>query len=438
MATDRPAALDPPPRPRRTPRGRLGIAMVLGCLAVMPTLTLLSARSYSVEEQVVSGRDSVTFDPRAATASIESRHLKIDSSSGVVGFAWETHSWADNRVLGFDFAEIQARQAQLGWSLRHTTTTGKPRPFGRSREGVGPWRTLHWDHWSGPEWRLSASGAGISEHWGIAVPYWLLILPGAGPVVWWLWCPPGRAFPRLTIGRLALATAALGAVLGGLASFERSTTTDRALGVLAEFGGSWTYGPDPGGSGRSVVTRIAFAKTGNSRFLTDAEMPRIRSALAQCPQIQSIKFAPLGIKLTAAGIAQIADQLDIPTVDLTGLPVNDSTLALLRDHRRIRMLGIGWTNVTDAGLAHLATLPALQNLYLDGLPITDPGLKHLVNIPRLQFVSLTYGGVRGKITEAAARGLLDSIPTLDRIGLPGGSVVDRARAAATIAGPDPR
>jgi len=91
---------------------------------MMPALILLATRSYRVEEQVVCGRDTGTFDEQAASASAESAHLKVESGLGVVGLSWEWRSWSDDRLLPFDFDAVRVHQAKFGWSLRRQTTNG--------------------------------------------------------------------------------------------------------------------------------------------------------------------------------------------------------------------------------------------------------------------------------------------------------------------------
>ena len=389
--------------------------MVATCVVMMPALTLLAARSYRVEEQVVCGRDTGTFNERAASASAESAHIKVESGLGVVGLSWERRSWSDDRLLPFDFDAVRVHQGKLGWSLRRQTTSGAIRPVGRSRQDVGPRQTLRWEHRSGASEVLKAGGLGSADRWGIVVPYWLLILPGAGPLVWWLWCPPGRAFPRLTMGRLGITTAGPTLILAGLTAFERSSASDRALAVIAEFGGSWVYGPDPAGSGRSVVTQVEFAKTLGSRFITDAEVPRIRAALAEFPQLQSLQLDVRGAKLTRAGLASITDSLNLPIVGLAALPVDDAMMVHLGNHKRLRSLDIAWTKVTDAGLVHLGSLPALESLSLKGLAISDAGIMRLAHLPQLRTLNLSGAGPRGGISKATMRQLFGSIPTLELI-----------------------
>ena len=415
MAPDPDPAAAQSPRPRPALRSCLSVTGVVGLLAVLIALTGLAARSYQVEEQIIGGWDTGAFDEQAARAAAESGHFRWESALGVVGLAWERHSWADNQLLPQDFEAVRTDQARRGWSLRHETTTGAIRPLGRNRQDVGPLQSLRWEHWAGPSRVVKAAGFGMTERWGIVVPYWLLIVPGFGPLAWWFWCPPGRAVPRLTIGRLAVVTATLGLILGGLTACGRGSSSERALAVIAKFGGIWDYGPDPGGSGRSVVTRIAFAKTLGSRLITDQEMPRISAALAEFPHLQSLQINARGTKLTGAGVALLADHLDLAVLDLGGLPVNDALLAHLRHARQLQSLNIAWTEVTDAGLAHLGQLPALKTLSLNGLAISDSGVRHLAPLPRLRLLNLSSTGPEGQITDAAVRHLFDSIPTLEEI-----------------------
>ncbi len=426
MATDFSPPADPALRPRPTLGGRLGIGLIGGCLAGMIALTALAARSYHVEEQLVAARSTGTFDEAKQFATAKSDHLKVESALGVVGLTWERRAWADHLVLPFDFEQARTQQATAGWSLRRETTTGSPRPFGRSRQSVGAWQTLRWEQGSGRNRVVPAGGPGLTDRWQLVVPYWLLVLPGFGPLAWWLSCPPGRAVPRLTIGRLGLLTAAVGLLLGGLNSFGRSSASDRALAVVGEFGGSWTYRSDPAGSGRAVVNRVEFVRTLGSQIITDADMPRIKAALDAFPDLEALEIDAHATKLTAAGIALIQDNLNLPTVKLAALPVDDAMLRHLRSSTRLRHLNIAWTNVTDAGLADLAHLPELDTLCLNDPAITDAGIMQLARLPQLRTLYLTSAGRGGQVSEAAARQLFDSISTLEWIVTTGNHLLGQA------------
>ena len=99
-------------------------------------------------------------------------------------------------------------------------------------------------------------------------------------------------------------------------------------------------------------------------------------------------------------------------VDLSGRPVGDGDLEVLKALSRLNALSLRQTRVTDAGLSHLkatgklrsldleacrvtdaglaqlGALTSLRGLYLSGTRVTDSGLAHLSSLTKLWGLSL--------------------------------------------------
>jgi hypothetical protein len=96
------------------------------------------------------------------------------------------------------------------------------------------------------------------------------------------------------------------------------------------------------------------------------------------------------------------ERLDLSNVDLKpllpldslaicmfhGSNVTDEQVALLRDCKRLELLGLDSTPITDSALKAIADIESLEILYLNRCNITDAGLKALEGHPSLEEVRL--------------------------------------------------
>jgi hypothetical protein len=190
--------------------------------------------------------------------------------------------------------------------------------------------------------------------------------------------------------------------------------------------------------------------------LTDGGMALLKSF----PELRTLRVH--GPKLTAAGLAPLADLKQLEEVVILGCPAvsgeglaplqslknlqvlevsgygpapgkptpNTSYLAKLANLRRLylnnldldddslkyleglvdlRILNLSGTEVTDQGLAHLKPLKALRNLYISGTAITDDGLAQLKDLKNLAFVSCT----NTRVTARGAALLRQDLPAVN-------------------------
>lgn len=83
-------------------------------------------------------------------------------------------------------------------------------------------------------------------------------------------------------------------------------------------------------------------------------------------------------------------------LDLSCLPVTDSTVRSLTRFKRLEVLFLDQSQVTDSGLRSLREFPLLQRVSLTKCPITDEGIPVLASLPGLQDLELD----QTKITDA--------------------------------------
>lgn len=84
-----------------------------------------------------------------------------------------------------------------------------------------------------------------------------------------------------------------------------------------------------------------------------------------------------------------SDKPVVIRVVLTDTAATDSTLATLKQFRKLRSLELAGTRITDAGLAEIKELKDLEVLDLSRTRVTDAGLGNLKELKRLKSVSLT-------------------------------------------------
>ena len=242
------------------------------------------------------------------------------------------------------------------------------------------------------------------------------------PLIWWLWCPAGRALPRLTVRRLALVTVGAALACSAFLMFVRASAHDRALSTVSYLGGKCYY---DWSSGRNVLDEVAVVREIGPQGFDDASGIRLGQALAALPGVPKITIKSKA--LTGAGLAWLSNQPDLEELWLAGTKADDLTLSYLRGHKKIREIGVGWTRVTDAGLAYLKGMPRLEDLRLEDLPISDAGLAHLEGLPRLRIVVLTDSGINraDRISDEGVKRLFHATPSLQLLVLPDGRRMGR-------------
>ncbi len=430
MTTDPTPATPPPANPRRVARASFALMLVglpsLGILA----LAAIWVRSHQVEETFALHRELVTLDPATDRVSVDFVQFRAETARGVLGCQVR-------RELGskpVSTASPRSSTAPGQWFFKwvDTATLDKPtepyRPFDRDRGDFGATRTLHASHFlfdHSFRWMKFLRTVELDQ---IVAPCWVWMIPLTLPPIWWLWVPPGRTLPRLTIRRTLISTAYAALILAALTAVGRSSGTDRALLAVEEFAGNWTYGPDPAGSARPVVTAVVLDNIYHRQPITDADIPRIRAALSRLPHLRSLKI--YSEAATGAGIAALLAGLpNLETLEFPGTRANDATMAAVAGCRKLRELHADNTPITDAGVAHLANHPTLEVLWLENVKLSDAGLAHLAGSPRLKKLFLIDARIGSEpnfvtpITDAALVRLAGSLPALEFIKTPDGHSV---------------
>jgi len=124
---------------------------------------------------------------------------------------------------------------------------------------------------------------------------------------------------------------------------------------------------------QSQVAKLADKYPGSVTFESQQSAGVVLSAVAMRAKMGDGEFAefkPLISHLVSA--------------DLSATSVGDSTVALLKDAAKLRMLRLSQTAVTDKAMEGLATLGELESLNLYGTAVTDEGLMKLAALPKLK------------------------------------------------------
>lgn len=419
-------------------RHAVRVLAVLICV-VVPTLAILLLtgvwmRSIWVDEYVEIGRYMTTLEPGANGVTKGQRQLTIETARGVIGVTLSAHSMAFSQLPPsiFDsFAERRKKEDGWRYSYRRTAKLSTPtvpyRPFNRDRQTVGWAQTLQWGFSKSKHEGTMVGGFVDGMSGQLVAPCWAWMLPMVVPPLWWLWCPPGWAFPRMTLRRAMAATAILAMILGATAALYRSARMDRTLMALEEFHASWDYGPDPTGSGRPVITKISFFSDEPDYVVPDQE--RLVAVLRSFPVLEALVFRTSQKPVIANTFTHLVE--DHPGLTEVVVPrvADDQSMAAIGRLRHLRKLELNGSKITGAGLAHLAGHPALEDLSLDKSQMSEAGLDALHGLPRLKSMSWeeptkfgsTVVGLYGILRrdqvqgiDAAIRRLAESLPSLER------------------------
>lgn len=97
---------------------------------------------------------------------------------------------------------------------------------------------------------------------------------------------------------------------------------------------------------------------------------------------------------------------NLQELDLAGLQLTDSDLAVLADLKNLRVLHLEKTPLTDAGLVHLKGLKQLTYLNIYSTQVTDAGLPALQGLTNLKSLYV----FETKVTDAGIADLQKSLP----------------------------
>ena len=183
-------------------------------------------------------------------------------------------------------------------------------------QSIGPLQTLRW------QWRVTVHSLKPDSptNWMLflEIPYWLLMLPFAALLLWWLWCPPGRILPLLTVRRLIFAVALAAAALACFARLWHVTEKSRAEDAIVSLGG----------------TKENLAPSGYVVYLghglqTESDLARFRTAVATLPGLRKFYFTNSRV-LTDDGLRYLEDFTELRKLDLTGTRVTQAGVESLQ------------------------------------------------------------------------------------------------------------
>lgn len=121
------------------------------------------------------------------------------------------------------------------------------------------------------------------------------------------------------------------------------------------------------------VAKLAATYPGSVTFESQQSSGVVLSAVALRAKLgdgEFADFAPLLPHLVSA--------------DLSATSIGDSSVSLLKDAARLRMLRLSQTAVSDKSMEVLAALSELESLNLYGTAVTDEGLMKLATLPKLK------------------------------------------------------
>jgi hypothetical protein len=121
------------------------------------------------------------------------------------------------------------------------------------------------------------------------------------------------------------------------------------------------------------------------------------------PELRVLQLHDTGV--TDAGLAPIAGNTALVSLNLRSARITDAGLAHLRGLTDLKNLLLDHTRISDAGLANLSGLSALNLLSIGSTDVTDAGLAHLKRITSLR----RLWAHQSKITEAEAKRALPTV-----------------------------
>ena len=150
---------------------------------------------------------------------------------------------------------------------------------------------------------------------------------------------------------------------------------------------------------------------GGNPAITDA-------GLAQLANLVNLRKLGLrGAEITDAGLAHLAGLENLEALDLEITPIGDAGLIHLKGLKLLHTLWLSGTNVTDAGLVHLEALPNVERLILNSTRVTGAGLERLRKArPGIVIDHRPGPGFRPIEADPAARPMLPPAPVVDSDG----------------------
>lgn len=361
-APTEPEPTQPPRRPWR--RALLGKIVVAGSIVGLVALAALWVRSMLVDEHFNYRREVLRPRGTSGNGSTQADQFQLVAGQGVVALTW-THKVTPQAIPTKTWSQL------LGTYPRSRYGYVRGRGWAILDDRAGPvslFRTF----------RVVQT----PTRWGgfdavVAAPIWLAMLPLVVPPIWWFWCLPGRAWPRLSIRRLGLVVAGAAIVAAGLSLLSRAA-------IVGTMTGSF-----------QVLVNPAFATVpgseGTLRLTVRGGDVELRRALATLPPDR--KLVRLDIPsgaVTDAGMSQVRGLVDLKHLSLRGcVQLTDLGLANLKGLKRLRSLDLDYTGVTDAGMALVAGFAAMETLSLDHTGVGDAGLRHLAGLAHLDSINLT-------------------------------------------------
>ena len=130
------------------------------------------------------------------------------------------------------------------------------------------------------------------------------------------------------------------------------------------------------------------------------------------------------VALHDADLAFLANNPDIQTLRLEGVPVGDAVLVHLSGLKKIRTLDISGTPAfTGRGLEKLACLPVLDDLVVCGTGFTNDAARALTACPKLRVAQIAQTAVTDESLRA-----LKSLPALEEVYLDRNAITDAGLA----------
>jgi hypothetical protein len=120
------------------------------------------------------------------------------------------------------------------------------------------------------------------------------------------------------------------------------------------------------------------------------DQPIQDSDLAELAIHHRLRILKLGsTDITGVGLSHLVNSKELVMLGLRGTKVDDEGLSHLGQLKHLRSLLLAGTAVTDAGLVHLEGLDQLQELGLSDTAITDEGLRVLRRLPSLALLHVS-------------------------------------------------
>jgi Leucine-rich repeat (LRR) protein len=117
--------------------------------------------------------------------------------------------------------------------------------------------------------------------------------------------------------------------------------------------------------------------------------------------------------VTDAGLAKLANLVNLRELDLTAWNITDKGLSSLQGLTKLQILNLSFTGISDKGINYLAAFTQLESLDLSNTSISDTGINTLITmLPRMRSLAKLNLSGNPSISQKTRSRLADQYPQI--------------------------